>query len=429
MKSLQTHSLYDIYPKVIRAHHPAVIHIHPQHETNHFTEDSHWSVSIYPTEELGSHENPKILPGQPVNGDLLVEYTFGDEQEYQIIITQLIGAENNLVVEFSIYTLAGDLYGQRPYKGDFHQHSNRSDGQEPPAYVAAASRRIGIDFTAVTDHRRYAPSLEAIQAFADLPIDLRLYPGEEIHPPDNTVHMINFGANISINDLFLDESAYRAEVKIIEDSLADMPAGLLRYQYASCIWCYQKIRSAGGLAIFCHPYWVHNHSYNVPETLIARHLHDLPFDAFELIGGYFPNEVESNFLQVARYYEERSQGRLIPIVGSSDSHGCENGSLFGWYYSIVFTPSTDLVNIIQSIKELNSVAIECLPGATPRAHGPYRLVKYAQFLLREVLPLHDALCAEEGRLMIAYLNGSQQAVEALRACQGEIAALYTHLWG
>jgi len=34
-----------------------------------------------------------------------------------------------------------------------------------------------------------------------------------------------------------------------------------------------------------------------------------PFDAFELIGGFHPYELDSNTLQVARYHEERAQGR------------------------------------------------------------------------------------------------------------------------
>ena len=210
-----------------------------------------------------------------------------------------------------VYSLADDLFVRRPYKGDLHIHSSRSDGRETPAYVAGDHRRIGLDFMAVTDHYQYAPSLEAQQAFEGIPVDLQITPGEEIHPPENPVHIINYGGRYSINALFK-EPRYRAEVSTIESSLGQLPAGVDRYQAASCIWCYDQIRQAGGLGIFCHPYWISNVRYT-PSGAITSYLFDRqPFDAFELLGGYYRSEVDSNTLQVARYHEERVKGKQHP---------------------------------------------------------------------------------------------------------------------
>ena len=234
-----------------------------------------------------------------------------------------------------MYSLAADLYARRPLKGDFHLHSNRSDGREDPAEVAACSRAIGLDFMAVTDHRRYAPSIEAIDAFAGVETDLAMVPGEEVHPPDNPVHMIHFGGRFSINDLFAGD-AYRAEVAAIEQSLGELPAGVSRYQYASCVWVFEKIRQAGGLGVFCHPYWFTQNRYTPSGAITSALLANQPFDAFELIGGFHRFEVDSNTLQVARYHHEQAQGRRVPIVGASDAHGCHSGKLFGWYYTILF---------------------------------------------------------------------------------------------
>merc|ERR1712000_444133 len=114
---------------------------------------------------------------------------------------------------------------------------------------------------ALTDHRQYALSLEAQQAYAGIPIDLRIYPGEEVHPPDNPVHIINFGGSFSVNDLFEDRGRYQAEVDQIDQQLGTLPAGVNRYQYASCCWAFEKIRQGGGLGIFCHPYWFTGHRY------------------------------------------------------------------------------------------------------------------------------------------------------------------------
>jgi hypothetical protein len=57
------------------------------------------------------------------------------------------------------------------------------------------------------------------------------------------------------------------------------------------------------------------------------------------------------------------------------------------------------------------------------------LVKYAQFILREIMPLHDKLCAEEGRLMLLYLAGSLQAETELINQQGSVKNLFDWFWG
>ncbi|MBN1877643.1 MAG: PHP domain-containing protein [Anaerolineae bacterium] len=386
-------------------------------------------VSVFPVG--GAAQQTTSIVGEPLlvhkNGATLqVQYTFSQEQEYVFWVTT---DSSTPVGEFRVYALEDELFALRPYKGDLHIHSDRSDGKEPPAYVAGAARRIGLDFMAVTDHRRYTPSLEAIQAYNGVSLDLRIYPGEEVHPPGNPVHIINFGGRFSINDLMrTEDAAYHAAVQVIADNLLHFPPDVDRYTYASCVWCFDKIREGGGLGIFCHPYWFSRHRYDIPEYLTTQLLEHQPFDALELIGGYHPFEVESNMLQVARYHEERARGKIIPIVGVSDAHGCETGELFGWYYTIVFAPSPNLPDLIESVKTLNAVAVEALPDQTPRAHGPFRLVRYAQFLLREVFPHHDALCEEEGKLMLIYSAGDETAAANLRACQGQTTALYSQIW-
>ncbi|HOU16032.1 MAG TPA: hypothetical protein PKZ84_23255 [Anaerolineae bacterium] len=416
---------FDIYPKIIRAGHETTITIRPLFDHVRAVATA-LEVTLYPAEgeRTQTTKLPPVVRKPSVDGDVIqIRYNFESEQEY----TLLIGQREKPLAETRLYALDDDLFSRRPYKGDVHIHSYHSDGKESPAYVAGAGRRIGLDFMAITDHHKYAPSLEANRAFNGVPIDLRLYPGEEVHPPDNPVHIINFGGSFSVNDLFKSE-VYRREVQILADAFDDFPPGVDRSTYASCVWSFDKIRAGGGLAVFCHPYWYAGHRYDVPEALTTLLFDRQPYDALELIGGYHPFEIESNMLQVARYHDERARGKTIPIVGVSDAHGCETGELFGWYYTIVFARSLDLPDLIQNVKGLYSVAVEALPGETPRAHGPFRLAKYAQFLLREILPLHDALCVEEGRLMLAHSAGDTNASELLRAYQGRTAALYDHLW-
>jgi len=194
-------------------------------------------------------------------------------------------------------------------------------------------------------------------------------------------------------------------------------------------WTFDKIREAGGLGVFCHPYWTFGAHYSLAEAYIEHIFATRPFDAYEVIGGFNQTEPEANHLQVARYHEERARGRVFPIVGASDSHGCERGDLFGWYYTIVFAPTAELADLIDGIKAGYSVAVEALPHEQARPHGPFRLVKYALFLLREVLPVHDELCAEEGFWMHRHIAGDPTAAAGLAGCAGRCGRLYDALWG
>ncbi len=421
-----TYHYFDIYPQILRAGFPARITIRARYDHSNFTDDQAYHLTLQPIDGPASQAfNVNI---KPQDGVLQFDASFPGEGEYSLLLNPNHGERSRAFAEFRLYALDQDLFDRRPYKGDFHMHSIRSDGRESPAYVAAACRRIGMDFMAITDHAKYEPSLEAIHAFESLPIDLRIFPGEEIHSPDHPVHIVNFGGKFSVNASF-DSEAYRSEVRFLAGQLPPIKPGVDRLSAASCLWTFEKIRQAGGLGIFCHPYWISLHRYDTPSALTEYLLERQPFDALELIGGYFPFESDSNHLQVARYHEARAEGKRIPIVGVSDAHGCERGELFGWYYTIVFSPSLIFGDVIQSIKNLYSVAVEAMPGHQARAHGPVRLVRYSQFLLREVLPQHDALCVEEGSQMLAYLAGDPGAFQALAGLQGRVQAALEKVFG
>lgn len=297
-----------------------------------------------------------------------------------------------------LYSLHADLFERLPYKGDFHIHSNRSDGMLEPARVAAAARGLGMDFLAVTDHGQYQPSIEAIRAFDGYANRMLLLPGEEVHPPGNPVHMINFGGGFSINELF--DDAYDREVAAIAASCGC--PGEDAMIYAGCKWCFQKIDSAGGVSILCHPFWITRGRYNIKPELLDYLFANRDFAAFELLGGH---ESESNNLQVAYWQEKRANGVTTPIVGVSDAHETyAGGEYFGWTYTILFSESLSLKGIRDSVKNGYSVAVECLPGECSRVYGGYRLVKYAHFLLREYFPEHDRACAIDSCAMLEHLE-------------------------
>lgn len=421
---------YDVTPRIFPVGAESTITIQPLYDHRRFDKDTEYQTAFLPAggyaDQTRQRETPRIKT-QPVDDRITVNCSFPSEQEYVLVLEKVKDGVTTCLAEFHLYALDSDLFELRPFKGDTHMHTCYSDGIESPAFVAANCRKIGLDFIAITDHRQYKPSLEAIDTFKDIDTDMELYPGEEVHPPDNPVHIVNFGGDFSVNELFKTDS-YMAEVKVLESELDCIPQGIDPYTYASCVWCYNKIREGNGLGVFCHPYWFCTHQYDVPEKLTDMLLETQPYDALEIIGGFFKYQVESNTLAVARYHEERSKGKRIPIVGASDSHGTAESDLFGWYYTIVLAESPKRDDIIKGIKNLHSVAVESIPDEATRAYGPFRLVKYTQFLIRDIFPLHDALCAEEGRLMFAWITGDQSAKTHMAEWKGKVAELYNRLW-
>jgi predicted metal-dependent phosphoesterase TrpH len=334
-----------------------------------------------------------------------------------------------MVICFSVYSLFEDLYARRPYKGDFHAHSNASDGKECPEINAANYRKNGYDFYSLTDHHRYWPSVQCKAYYDAKPVDFRVFHGEEVHSPGNHVHIINFGGRYSVNEIFeKDPEAYEREVRQIQDTVT-YPEGFDHsrdFIYAACLWVFRKIREAGGLAIFAHPHWKVD-TYNVSDNLSDALFRSGEFSAFELLGG---QEISSNNLQTAFNNEKRAQGINVAIVGSSDSHGTEpENNWFNWFYTIVFSKELELEDIKEAVLSGYSSAVDKYPGEQARVHGSYRMTLYARFLLEEYFPLHEELCFEEGRLMKDMFLGDAKAEEMLKLMRGRTDALLKQYWG
>jgi predicted metal-dependent phosphoesterase TrpH len=312
--------------------------------------------------------------------------------------------------------------------GDMHVHSRRSDGKEAPDIVAANYRKAGFDFFALTDHELYEPSLEAINAYKDAPIDFKLFPGEEVHPPENRTHYIHFGGKYSINGLIRsDPDKYRAEVKQLAETL-DPGEGIDRKEYASAAWVSREIHKAGGLAVMVHPHWVDDNSYHIGEKMAVCMLKSKLFDAFEVIGG---QTLLENQPQVSLWQDMRAEGCFVPPMGNSDSHGTVNGEWFEIAKTVVLAESCEYDALKEAIIAGCSVALEEYKGEDfPHLYGLHRYVSFVQFLLEDYFPIHDELCVEEGRLMKEYVTGdAASASSVLKGLQGRCAALQKKYWG
>ena len=430
---------YDIYPKVFECGKAVEVTVKPLGAHVAFSGEyeigvrafNEGNVTRYP--ERNNLVVYKCTPDE--DGCLRFTHTYKDEQEHYVDICK----DDKRIVRLSVYSLLPDLAGRYPFRGDLHMHTCRSDGKQAPAIVAAEYRKNGYDFLAITDHDVYYASLEAMNAYKDVPIEYTLVPGEEIHLEGNDIHIVNFGGKYSVNALMpgdqhidvgpdkvfrsldgecpeiISVEEYKRQVNELIEEL-DIPDGIEKFTYAACVWIFNHIKKAEGLGIFCHPYWLQN-VFHVPETLTEYIMATQPFDAFEVLGGesYF----EQNGYQAVRYYEDRMKGRHYPIVGSTDSHSCVHNNNALIASTIVFAPENTRESLVSSIKDFYSVAVDSISKEL-RLVGESRFVRYGCFLLREFFPLHDELVFEEGRLMKDYACGDEDAAEIIKAISGRM---------
>lgn len=406
-------------PRVVRSGQPAVFRI----SGVDVKEGTILQLTWFPIRHRSElpYQTPLRQTGIIEKGACQITQTLSGQQEFKLTIST---SEGHLA-EFRLYALEESLWVLNPYKGDLHMHSTGSDGVEAPAIVAAKGRKIGLDFMALTDHATYAPSIEAQEAFEGLPLDLALERGEEVHGPGNGVHIIHYGGSESVNTWL---HTHPHEIEAAMHASPKHPDERVHREIALSHLTFDRIRDVGGVAIFCHPYWQIDEGYHIAEAVTDTILKDHRFDAYEVIGGYWPHEVESNAIQVARFHHEREHGNRFPVVGVSDAHGCDRG-LFGWYYTVLFAPSPKLPDVAAAIREFRSVAVEARPNHDPRPVGDFELVLYTLYLHREYFPTHDALCAEEGRWMLAHLEGDAHAAQELAKLQGQVAAYQASFYG
>lgn len=447
---------YDIYPKVFPVGKAVEITIRPLGEQSAFSGEylvriQRMDRSDMRTKEKSwisddwNHTDYTVTPS--ADGCLRVVFTADGESEHYVRVYR----GDRRVVQLSVYALEADLASRIPYRGDLHVHTCRSDGHCDPATTCAYYRKLGYDFIVITDHRRYYPSIEAIHAFAGVKTALNILPGEEVHIPETMVHIINAGGLFSVNGLFTDKTyyydylydganerdtggsldgrrydasvcppevmtpeQYNKELDKIEKKLRESgyPADGEPRSFAVCMWAFDKIREAGGLAIFPHPYWISNlwHENEIlTMEMMARH----PFDAFEVLGG--ENYYQQNGIQTALYYDEYRRGRVHPIVGSTDSHNpTENNRNYDICSTIVFAHENERVDLLQSIKDGYSVAVDTI-SKEYRLVGEFRYQKYAAFLMENYYPIHDRQAMLDGEIMRQYYVGEATPEEVATA--------------
>ena len=434
---------YDIFPKVFPVGTAAEITVKPLGVHTKFSGEYKIMVQRLDGGHIGhefsawNHTDYFVTPCE----DGCLRFTYTADKEGELAVRIYKKDSDRRTVQLNLYALAEDMADRIPLRGDLHMHTCRSDGHGDPAVVCADYRMKGYDFIVVTDHSRYYPSLEAIRAYKDVKIALNILPGEEVHLPQTDVHIVTAGGLFSINGLFdylrnyietdgdlnarrfddtvtppdiVTDEQYNRELDEIEAGLTDVPADVNKRWYAVCVWAFNKIREAEGLGIFAHPYWISD-MWQIHEPFTQYMLANKPFDAFEVLGG--ENYYQQNGFQTAIYYDEYRRGNVLPIVGSTDSHNStENNRNAAICSTIVFAHKNERADILQSIKDKYSVAVDTI-SAEYRLVGEHRFQKYACYLMENFYPLHDRAAYSDGEVMRKYYLGDADAsvVEATAA--------------
>ena len=322
-------------------------------------------------------EDNRLIPLDIVCKNGIAKFTFTPygEQRHRVYVDT--GARK---AAFEIYSLKEDLYKLSPFKGDTHLHTTESDGLFTPTETVAAYYEAGFDYIAITDHHTYKGSAKTAAITNKIAKHFKVYPGEEVHNRGmGYFHIINFGANASVNEIInADPDGVFEEITKnaarIKKQYA-LPDDIDEKEFAFRLWVSQKIHSFGGVSVLCHPYWDAYGEYNMQTPMLEFLLKNGIFDAFEVVDDddHTGNGVN---LQTAVYNEMRANGIKVPIVGASDCHSVVS-EIFDKFFTYAFCEN--VTDVKQAVKDLKTVAIE-RTGNEYRVYGPFRLVKYARFL-------------------------------------------------
>ena len=447
---------FKVTPTIVKANEESTITIKSLDGNFKFFDETEYKVQFFPMEEsdipidekmslLGYDENRKQFVVRPENGEIKVKYKFIGEQEWVIHIwcEDYSKHQNPLYKHYSenwgalirmpqcgirlpIYSLLPDLYGRTPLKGDLHIHTNASDGKESPELVAAAYRKAGYDFIAVTDHNMYDTAHQATKKLAFVK-KFEIMKAEEIHNGYlGNFHMVNIGSDYSINDIYLNDAA-RIEKEVLDlKESCYIPQGINPREYLHRVWLYREIKKSGGYAIYPHPFWRVDQRYHIETKMSRAILENGLCDAFEVLGGCSPEE---NNMQVALYNDIRAMGKRLPIVASSDSHSVLeplNSTHFKRATTVVFANER---GILSAISDYFSTAVESVEGENVRVYGEFRLMKYTHFLLKNFFPLHDELCFVSGDLLVDYVCGKEELKEFIEMAEERVTDFGKEFFG
>ncbi len=439
---------YEIFPRVAELNRLTAFKARGLGIDNALTPGREYTIYFIPREENNSSvllsisdftKYDSICAAADENGVIELEYTFKREQIYTLRLTDKDdGGKIRIINNFRIFCAAADLYKRTPMRGNLHCHTCKSvDGHEDPYLAAATYRRAGFDFLAITDHHNVDGSVFAIEKSKDIPSEMSLYYGEEVHVPNAYIHAVNVGAllpgGIGLDSYYhANEAKVKTEVAEIAAEYKDrLPENIEPYDFAWRKWIADTIHKYGGIAILAHPFWEWD-ANNTRDDVFRYLAKEKIYDAAEILHGQEEGCPDA-YMAAAFWNDMRADGIFISPVGVDDAHmryfHWSYESAFNWTSTMIFAKAPSFDGFAEAIRSGYSVATESYEDGPEHIVGTYRLTKYTLFLLDQYFPHHDELCFEEGcRMRDCYL-GDEKSRKVLELINGRVKEYQRKFFG
>lgn len=184
------------------------------------------------------------------------------------------------------------------YRGDFHAHTNHSDGRLSPAELLAEARREGLDFFSMTDHN----NMYAHDKFEDQN-DILIIPGVEVTMEYGHFNVFGLAG--------VEPDWMKSLPKTMEAYKAYMESGYAEYTPTQLM----ALTRSQGL------YNSINHPFLVPWAWVDRETDLRQIDFLEIWNDpSWPDNQTENPAAVAMWTQWLNEGLRITAIGGSDFH-------------------------------------------------------------------------------------------------------------
>ncbi len=348
----------------------------------------------------------KKIPYKIENQKIVFEIALDGEQPHTFILEKKVEkSKAEVVAKFTTFSLGERLFAKRPLKGEYHLHTNKSDGRDTEREMLVACCKQGYDFCAISDHKitdkrafqkdgslshwaKYGYDADIKKIIDKTPSSMKIYKAEEVHI-DWGIHYHNFGGKQGVIEWFLNNRKDAiADIKERAKKF-DLGDAQSNYKMAIADFVFDKVHEFGGIAIYNHPTWKPNHRH-VANDKIQRALHHCDkCDAIEVVNGNILDNLKAVALANDAAIE---RGKPITFLGNSDAHKKEN---VGNQFSIIFADDNTFEKIREAIKNGDCVAVDNTLHTL--VFGKYTLTQYAYFLDEEYYPQLKKIREEEAK--------------------------------
>lgn len=434
---------YSLYPRVSEKGKDVIYRLCGNGIESALENNTDYIIRIIPQEEIATAKTLRIGDDgcyDEINCHTddrgIIEFSCKLDRE-QIYTFRFLSSDGSRITDCKVFCAEKDLWERTPVRGNTHCHVCFStDGHEDPVIAASLYRKAGYDFLAITDHHKIDGSVYAVEHCRNIPTEMALFYGEEVHVPNAYLHIVNIGARMDDgNGLDVYYHSHEDEVnsqveKIVSEIRGSLPEGVEPYDYAWRKWTADMIHEKGGAAIIAHPFWEYD-ANNTSNAMLKYLGEQKLFDGMEVVHGQDEPDCTDANRQIAFWNDLRAEGVFIPVVGADDAHRrnypWDYGSDFCKAYTIMFVRDNDINGFKEALCGGYSSAVSHRAGMVGDVAGTYRMTVYSIFLLENYYPAHDDLCFEEGRAMNGAYLGNSEDMEILNIINGRVKK-YTDLF-